>query len=78
MIRTQIYLTPEESDGINKIAAETGENRSEVIRRAIDGHLEKFNTRSKLERLQASKGIWKDRDDLFDLAEERKNFDRYP
>jgi len=76
MNRTQIYLTPAESQGVARVAAESGRKQSEVIREAIDQYLGRLGPQDRLGRLQAARGIWKDREDL-SLEEIRRDFDRF-
>jgi hypothetical protein len=63
MTRTQIYLSDEECELLDRRARLTGASRSELIRRAIRStyHLE-LTTEEKLRRLESSFGSWKDRD----------------
>lgn len=76
MVRTQIYLTEREQQGLRNLARQTGRSQSELIREAIDRLLE---TRDEPDRralvLQAA-GIWKDRTDLPDLRELRAEWDQ--
>jgi len=77
MIRTQIYLTRSEAEGVAKIAANTGKKRSEVIREAIDAYLREEGERDKITRLQRARGLWDDERE-FDLRSLREEFDREP
>lgn len=76
MQRTQIYLTPDEAEGVSQVAASTDRKPSEVIRDAIDQYLLRFSSTDKLGRLRAASGIWKDRTNL-DLQPLRQQFDRF-
>lgn len=76
MIRTQIYLTEDEHQGVTRLAKATGKKQSEVIREAVDEYLKKIGPLDNLSRIRKAKGIWKDREDM-DLAAIRKNFDRF-
>ena len=76
MIRTQIYLTPSESQGVSLVAAESGRKQSEVIREAIDQYLLRLGPKDRLGRLRAGRGLWKDREDL-SLETIRSDFDRF-
>ena len=76
MIRTQVYLTPEEREGILSVAQTYGKKQSEVIREAIDQFLMKAKPESKLQKLKQAKGMWADRTDV-SLTELRKEFDRF-
>ncbi len=75
MVRTQIYLTKEEHEGLDFLSKHLGNKKSELIRKAIDQYLASFSTKNRLERLRVCKGMWKDRkDDIF--SEIRKEVNR--
>ena len=76
MIRTQIYLTERQQQGINHLAHRTGRKQSEIIRQAIDEFLERAGPTDKLNRLRRAKGLWKNRKQL-DLRALRGEFDRF-
>lgn len=76
MIRTQIYLTPAEAQGVARVAAKTGRNQSEVIRQAIDQYLKQLGPQDRLQRLRVGCGIWSDRNEI-DLREIRGEFERF-
>jgi len=61
MVRTQIYLTEQEQTQLRSLARRTGRKRSELIRAAIDELLAHAASRPRLDRMQRSRGIWKDR-----------------
>ena len=77
MQRTQIYLTDQEVSGIKALAANTGKSQSELIREAIDVFLNKDVADNRLAMMRKARGIWKDRDDLPDLEQLRKESDRF-
>ncbi len=76
MIRTQVYLTEQERNGLLALAEASGKKQSELIRDAIDRLL----TQSEKTRLKAAlrnaAGMWKDRDDLPDFEATRRSLDR--
>lgn len=76
MIRTQIYLTQEEHNGIRELAKSTRKRQSELIRNAIDEYLTRRNPDDKLAKIRRAKGIWKDHPDI-NLSEIRSEFDRF-
>lgn len=75
MIRTQIYLTPIENQGVARVAAETGRKQSEIIREAIDQYLLRLGPQDRLSRLQEARGMWSDR--KVAIEDIRKDFDRF-
>ncbi len=76
MVRTQIYLTEEEREGIDAIAKSTGKKQSEVIREAVDRFLD-LSKRSRREAvLKDAAGMWRDRGDLPDFSVTRRSWDR--
>ncbi len=76
MVRTQIYLTEEEREGIDAIAKSTGKKQSEVIREAVDRFLA-LSKRSRREAvLKDAAGMWRDRNDLPDFGAARRSWDR--
>jgi predicted DNA-binding protein len=76
MVRTQIYLTEDEHQGVSRLAKASGKKQSEVIREAIDEFLGKMGPLDKLSRVRKAKGIWKNRKDV-DLRSVRESFDRF-
>ena len=75
MTRTQIYLTPAESQGVARVAAETGRKNSEVIREAIDQYLLRLSPKDRLSRLREARGMWADRE--ISIEKIREDFDRF-
>ena len=59
--RTQIYLTLEESDLLDRAARATGASRSELIRRAVRATYGQGSTEDRLAALKSSAGSWKGR-----------------
>ena len=76
MLRTQIYLTEEESAGVTALAEATGKKQSEIIREAIDDSLDKNRPAALAAAIGRCAGLWKDREDLPDFAAARRSFDR--
>jgi len=76
MVRTQIYITEHERDGLAGLARGRGRKQSELIREAIDAFLaqqEGDHRRMALDRLA---GLWRTRSDLPNFAALRKELDR--
>jgi len=76
MVRTQIYLTEEEKETLQSISKETGKTQSELIRTAIERFIVDVEPRDRLSLLRQARGIWRDRMDLPDLLELRRELDR--
>lgn len=77
MIRTQIYLTEEERAALKRLAEERGTSQSALIREAVDRFLASRGTQSEEKRLDASFGIWKDRENVHEMFREiRDSMDR--
>ncbi|MBI3986673.1 MAG: CopG family transcriptional regulator [Lentisphaerae bacterium] len=76
MVRTQIYLTEEEKDGLEAVAKSTDKKQSEIIREAVDRFLDltKGNRRKAI--LDEAAGMWKNREDLPDFKAARRSWDR--
>ena len=71
MIRTQVYITEQEKKMLAQLSKETGESKSELIRRAI---ALLCKSRSRAEILRETAGAWMDND--FDFAALRKGWDK--
>ncbi|NKB23010.1 MAG: ribbon-helix-helix domain-containing protein [Kiritimatiellae bacterium] len=76
MIRTQVYLTEEEQDGLRALASQTGKKQSQLVRDAIDRLIEKFSEHRREAVLNEVAGMWKHRKDLSDPTVLRKEWDR--
>ncbi len=76
MVRTQIYLTEEERTGLERIGKATGMKQSELIREAVDRFLDLADGSRRQAILQEAAGLWRDRDDVRDVAAMRRSWDR--
>lgn len=77
MVRMQIYLTEKQRAALRNLARQTGKKQSELIRRAIDDFIDRYQPRDRLAIMEQAWGIWKDRDDLPDFQALRREFDRF-
>lgn len=78
MIRTQIYLTEQEHSKLGVLSHDLGLSQSALIREAIDLFLQnKIEMNQERESiLKKAKGLWKNRKDLPDFDNLRKEWDR--
>lgn len=76
MIRTQIYITKEEKEALEKLSKERNTTKSNIIREAIDQYVADTTLEEKKEKLNAAFGMWKDRDDIPDVRELREGWSR--
>ena len=76
MVRTQVYLTEYEREGLTALAATSGKKQSELIRDAIDGLIAKFGKHKQKMAVENAAGMWEDREDLPDFSVMRESWDR--
>jgi hypothetical protein len=76
MVRTQIYLTEEERDGLEAVARSTNMKQSEIIREAVDRFLDLTRGSRREAILNEAVGMWRNRRDLPDFAAARHSWDR--
>lgn len=77
MVRTQLYLTEAQREGLNRVAQEVGRSQSDLIREAIDRFLAVLTEPDWKERLHQAHGVWAGRADLDELMDNtRRSFDR--
>ena len=76
MIRTQIYLTEDERQGLDRVAKSTGKKQSEIIREAVDQYLDQSQGSRRATILKDAAGMWSNRKDLPDISVTRRSWDR--
>ena len=76
MLRTQIYLSEAERQGLQALALRSGRSQSALIREAIDAFLQQ--PQGRLARLRQGRGLWAARSDLPDWSALRGELDRWP
>lgn len=76
MVRTQIYLTAEERDGLRALGVTTGKKQAELIREAVDRLIEQSSKSRRASVLKEASGMWRTRKDLPDFDAVRKSWDR--
>ena len=82
MTTAQINLTDSQADALHELARSTGKTEDELLQEAVNKLIGEVGAaeakRQKwLKSLRQAKGMWKDRDDLPDFRELRKEFDRF-
>jgi hypothetical protein len=78
MSTTTFDLSEPQATALRSLADQTGKPEAELIREAIDRFLDHAGVEVSDWRgiLRAGEGLWKDRDDVPDLAELRSEMDR--
>lgn len=76
MVRTQIYLTKAEKEGLGTLSKSTGKKQAELIREAVDRYIEQGSKTHRAAILEKAEGLWETRDDLSDVASARQSWDR--
>jgi predicted transcriptional regulator len=76
MLRTQIYLSEAERQGLQALALRSGRSQSALIREAIDAFLQQQQPQGRLSRLRQARGLWAERTDLPDWSALRGELDR--
>jgi hypothetical protein len=75
MVRTQVYLTDEERDGLAVLSRVTGKRQSRLIREALDDLIGRSGRKRRDAVLDRAAGIWKGRRDLPDFRAIRREWD---
>ena len=76
MVRTQIYLTEEERDGLDAVAKSTNRKQSEIIREVVDRFLDLTHGNRREAILSQAAGMWRNRNDVPDFEAVRHSWDR--
>ena len=78
MRRTQLYLDDDQHAQASRVAAESGQTLSDVVRAALDEYLLRRRRQRKdfLDALGQAAGIWRNREDLPDFARARQETER--
>ena len=74
MVRTQISLTPEQAEGLNRLAGARGVSMATVVREAVDAVLATEARDERWQKALAMVGKYRSKDRATDVAE---NHDRY-
>ena len=76
MMETKINLTEQNQQALIEISHLTGKSQQELITSAIEDLIKNYQQKKRLDLMQQAKGIWKDREDIPNLEELRKEFNR--
>ena len=77
MVSTQVYLPEETKDALRRLAERRGTSQSALVREALEHLLATPDTSEEEQRLDASFGIWKDRENIHEeFREIRESMDR--
>ena len=76
MTETKISLTEQNQQALIEISQITGKSQQELITSAIEDLIKNYQQKKRLDLMQQAKGIWKDREDIPNLEELRKEFNR--
>ncbi len=76
MTETKISLTEQNQQALIEISQITGKSQQELITSAIEELIKNYQQKKRLDLMQQAKGIWKDREDIPNLEELRKEFNR--
>lgn len=76
MVRTQIYLTEEEKNGLELTSRIQGVSQSYLIREAIDSFLAKPVNADRSSIIDEIAGIWSEKKDIPDIRDLRSGWNR--
>jgi predicted transcriptional regulator len=76
MSETEINLTDEERSALQEIAQQSGKTESQLIHEAVDHFIREFQKKDNRAFMQKARGIWKNRQDLPELEELRREWNR--
>jgi hypothetical protein len=76
MAEIEVNLTENEQRALRAIALRTGKTEDELIHDAVDKLIKQGSPSGSSGMLQA-RGIWRDRDDLPDFGQIRREWDRF-
>lgn len=76
MTSTAVTLEEAEYTALSAIARQTGKTEAEVLQEAVQHYIAQFQHANRKQLLQQARGMWRDRSDLPDPAELRRELDR--
>jgi len=78
MKRTQIYIPEHLQKKLDTLSKSRGSSKSEIIRDAVVQYLDRQSEAERVKKLRKGAGLWKNKRDIPDLANLRKELDRTP
>ena len=77
MTTTQVSLTDSEAQAIASLSRSQGKTFDEIVREALVQFLARNEAEFRVEAMRPACGLWRDRHDLPDPAQLRKEWDRF-
>jgi metal-responsive CopG/Arc/MetJ family transcriptional regulator len=77
MIRTQVYLSATEREGLAALSRRTGRSRSDLIRDAVQRYLSDGRAGDRHRVFESKAGVWAHRTDPPEHARLRSEWDRF-
>jgi len=76
MSEAEIKLTEQERSALQEIARQSGKTESQLIHEAVGHFISEFQIKDRRGLMQKGRGIWKDRQDLPELDDLRREWER--
>jgi metal-responsive CopG/Arc/MetJ family transcriptional regulator len=76
MKRTQIYISEEMQEELDRLSKKREISKSEIIREAVTEYISHHSAGERERKLKAGAGMWEGKKDLPDVSKLRKEFDR--
>lgn len=76
MNEAEIKLTEQERSALQEIARQSGKTEGQLIREAVEHFISEFRTKDRRGLMQKGRGIWRGRQDLPELNDLRREWDR--
>lgn len=77
MKRTQIYISEQMQEELDRLSNKRDTSRSEIIREAVTEYIARNSDSLREKKLKAGAGLWKGKKHLPDLSKLRKEFERF-
>lgn len=77
MKRTQIYISEQMKEELDRLSRKRDTSKSEIIREAVTEYIARHSVSERENKLKAGAGMWKGKKNLPDVSKLRKEFDRF-